>query len=343
MFEDRFLRRLRRAFPPERWRDLTVLVAVSGGADSVALLRGLHAIREEGPGRLIVGHYNHQLREAGDADEAWVVDLCRGLDISCELGRGAEPLATNRIGLEAAARRVRYAFLQAAAERLGARYVLTAHTADDQAETLLLRLLRGAGVRGLSGMRRARPLGSEVVLLRPLLKRRRRELQNYLRRIGQPFRTDAMNADSAFTRVRMRKWLRRLERREQLPAIKNLARAAELLGETADYLAESADRAAEQLEAEVAAGRFSLDSELARTLPSLLLRETLRSLWRKAGLPESGMSRQQWRRLERLAVAGVSTGATLPGNVDCRVKAQRLCVQLADKDRSASRGPAADA
>src|SRR3569623_1408931 len=165
-----FERRLAEDWAPSDWSDLTVLVAVSGGADSVALLRGMAALRRSGPGRLIVAHFNHALRAAAAEDERFVVELCRELGLVCEVGRSrvAERAAECGDGVEAAARHARYEFLQATADRLGARYVATAHTADDQAETILHRILRGTGLAGLSGMSRSRPLGQAVPLLRPM-------------------------------------------------------------------------------------------------------------------------------------------------------------------------------
>ena len=163
--------RLAEAWPPEDWQDVTVLVAVSGGADSVALLRAIVALKTAGEGRLVAAHLNHQLRPAeAEADQALVVELCRRLGVACEVGRVRLDLAgpEGRDGLEAAARRARYQFLEATAARLGARFVVTAHTADDQAETILHRILRGTGIGGLSGMARARPLGP-ATLIRPLL------------------------------------------------------------------------------------------------------------------------------------------------------------------------------
>jgi len=149
-----------RAWPPKRWADVTVLVAVSGGADSVALLRALLAVRQPGRGRLVAAHLNHQLRgEHSDADAAFVADLCRRLGVECrtesiavaQTVRGGE-------GLEAAARRARYQFLAATAAAIGARYVALGHTADDQVETILHRIIRGTGIAGLAGIPQLRAL-----------------------------------------------------------------------------------------------------------------------------------------------------------------------------------------
>jgi tRNA(Ile)-lysidine synthase len=107
-------------------------------------------------------------------------------------------------GVEAAARAARYEFLQATAERLGARYVATAHTADDQAETVLHHIVRGTGLAGLAGMSRARSLGAAATLIRPLLSFRRRDVIEYLGALGQSYCEDTTNRDPAFTRSRIR-------------------------------------------------------------------------------------------------------------------------------------------
>jgi tRNA(Ile)-lysidine synthase len=158
-FEDSFEQKLACSWPPEQWREVTVLLAVSGGLDSVALLRGMLSIQPPGPGRLVVAHFNHRLRsQDSDADQAFVQELCHTLDVACEHGQPADLLcSTGASGLEAAAREARYTFLRNTAERLGARYVATAHTADDQIETNVQRILRGTGIAGLSGIPHTRP------------------------------------------------------------------------------------------------------------------------------------------------------------------------------------------
>src|SRR5262245_53440501 len=149
------LDKLTPAWPPERWRDVTALVAVSGGADSVALLRALLEIRTSGDGRLIVAHYNHRLRGAeSDADQAFVESLASQLGL--EMITGSAPTLLQADTAEATLRELRYSFLAQAANRAGARYIVTAHTADDQVETVLHNVLRGTGLAGLAGIPRVR-------------------------------------------------------------------------------------------------------------------------------------------------------------------------------------------
>src|SRR3954468_11588552 len=181
------LSKLAAAFPPERWRDVTTLVAVSGGADSVALLCGLAALKQgQGEGRLIAAHFNHQLRGAeSDEDEAFVRRLARELTVDIEVGSGDVRGGASGDGLEAAARSARYAFLTETARRSGARYVVTAHTADDQVETVLHRILRGTGLGGLAGIPRVRELTPGQALVRPLLSAGRADVTAYLLSLNQ--------------------------------------------------------------------------------------------------------------------------------------------------------------
>jgi len=128
--------KLRSSWPSSDWADLNVLVAVSGGADSVGLLRVLLATREQGKGRLAVAHFNHRLRgSAADEDAEFVAALSERLGVEFHLGRcrRAGSIEATASGLEEQARDERYAFLQNVAEQIGARFVVTAHTANDQA------------------------------------------------------------------------------------------------------------------------------------------------------------------------------------------------------------------
>ena len=165
---------------------------------------GLARLKAAGPGRLWVAHFNHALRGAdSDADEQFTARLAEQLGLGYRGGRAAPGELAATEG-HAAGRQARYRFLQATAEAVGARYVITAHTADDQAETILHRILRGTGLAGLAGMRRARPLSPAVSLLRPLLEVRREEIRDYLRDRGQAWREDASNESTDPTR----NWIR---------------------------------------------------------------------------------------------------------------------------------------
>ncbi|MDB7818004.1 tRNA lysidine(34) synthetase TilS [Intestinimonas butyriciproducens] len=193
----------------------TVVCAVSGGADSICLLHRLNQLRAIRPFTLVAAHYNHHLRGAeSDRDEAfvkrWVEDWC-GPDPAA----GQPPLPAVRLitgggdvsgeakrlglGLEETARRMRYAFLEEAARAVGADRIATAHTADDNAETVLLHLIRGSGLQGLTGIR---PRHGRLV--RPLLTTTRREIEDYLELYHIPHVEDSTNQDDAYTRNQVR-------------------------------------------------------------------------------------------------------------------------------------------
>ena len=196
-------------------RGCTVLCAVSGGADSVCLLHALYHLRPRLGFSLAAAHYNHRLRgEEADRDARFVeqfISECCGPDrlpdgrvlpaVPLFSGSGdvAAQAALLGAGIEETAREMRYAFLRQAARQAGAALIATAHTADDNSETVLFHLARGAGLRGLTGIA---PVRGD--LIRPLLSTQRGEVEAYLRYYGLPWREDASNADDAYARNRIR-------------------------------------------------------------------------------------------------------------------------------------------
>ena len=224
-----------------------VIVAVSGGADSTALLLGLDEVLHAGKLslQLTVAHMDHGLRKPSKEDGLWVTGLAKELgyeSVSCRIDvkRRASRSHDN---LEQAARRSRYEFLEKTAKDVGSRLVLTGHTLDDQAETIMLRLLRGSAAEGLSGIRNVRLLQpvSEVQLARPLLSwARRADTVSYcgLRRVE--FRVDEMNENENFARVKVRKQLLPLMQTFNNKIVEALARTASLLREDAATLSAEA-------------------------------------------------------------------------------------------------------
>ena len=202
-------------------------VAASGGADSVGLLRLLVEMRHELGIRLAVLHFNHQLRGAeSDADEQFVASLSAeyGLEFFVERGDVAATARERGWNLEDAARRLRYDFFSSALKRHGLACCAVAHTADDQAETVLARLIRGTGPAGLAAIY---PVKGTVV--RPLLEIRRGEVREYLAAIGQDWREDLSNQDVSRLRARLRNQELAVIERELQPAIvPHLCRLAQL-------------------------------------------------------------------------------------------------------------------
>jgi tRNA(Ile)-lysidine synthase len=318
--------KLAEAWPPSDWADVTVLVAVSGGGDSVALLRAMTALKTGGAGRICVAHLNHQLRPDADEDERFVVELSRRLGVACEVDRVAvrDMAAQSGDGLEAAARSARYEFLQETAGRLGARFVATAHTADDQAETILHRIIRGTGVRGLAGIARVRPLG-HASLMRPLLGVGRDELRAYLDAIGQPYRHDQSNSDKRFTRNRIRnELLPRLCRRFNPGAVEALLRLATLAGEAQSVIDGLVDEWCDRCV--TIEGPNAVRIEMAELIdqPRYLVRELLAAVWRRQGWPMQSMGWQQWDELGALAAAAPPERRMFPGEVTVEIAAGRM-------------------
>jgi tRNA(Ile)-lysidine synthase len=217
------IRKQRLVLPGDR-----VAAAVSGGADSVALLAVLVELRAELGIVLSVVHVNHKLRGAeSDEDEAFVADLARGHKL--EFHTRTAPVRPDQPGIEAAARELRYQAFHDVACTAGIGKIATAHTLDDQAETVLLRMMRGSGLRGLAGILPRLRLGDQVEVVRPLLGFRRQELEQYLRERGQSWREDSSNRNLDFRRNKVRHRLVSLLKQEfGESSIENLADLAEI-------------------------------------------------------------------------------------------------------------------
>lgn len=238
-----------------QWRRLelpvageTLVVAVSGGADSLSLLLALNELkqRDKLQNRIIVAHFNHRLRgDASDSDEHFVAAITSKLGIELSIGRSSAKPAAN---IEQSAREERYAFLTKTALNVNAGLVLTAHTINDQAETFLMNLIRGSGVDGLSGMKTVSGLqyrvqGSEsgqnpeIKLIRPLLSwAKRSETEGFCREMGIEPCHDTMNEDTAFKRVRIRRILLPLLVDFNPNIVEVLANTALLLGDSRSSL-----------------------------------------------------------------------------------------------------------
>ena len=215
-------------------RDETLLVGLSGGPDSVALLDILAAASQAGGYRIVAAHLDHALRPDSAEDASFCAELCRRLGVSLRTSRVDVRDRARREGggLEQAARLERYAFFRTLMREEGASFVAVAHTRDDQAETLLLRLLRGAASAGLAAMR---PRSGDV--LRPLLAASRAQVLAHLEARGLPYRVDPTNADLGIPRNRVRhELIPYLESRFNPRLREALARTAGLLADDAEIL-----------------------------------------------------------------------------------------------------------
>jgi tRNA(Ile)-lysidine synthase len=329
------------AWPPDDWRGVSVLVAVSGGPDSVALLRALDRLRQprQSNACLVVAHFNHRLRPESDAEEAIVRQLAGQLGLPCEAAR-AEPASLDLgDGLEAAAREARYRFLQVTAERLGARYVAVGHTADDQVETILHHILRGTGLAGLAGMPRVRALSPAVTVIRPLLGLRRHEVEDYLRELGQPYCKDATNQLLHHTRNRIRHELLPLLTERFNAHVKDaLLRLGGLAGEAQEVLSRLADDLARQRACELPGGGISVDCQNLADLPRYLVREMFCQVWRRHGWPLQDMTFRHWEALAemtRAAQGDARVRQVFPGGI--LAHAERHVLRLSSSGDEAPR------
>ena len=303
----------------------TGLVAVSSGPDSVALAHALHSHLLSGElERLVLVHVNHLLRGSeSDEDERWVLEMAqdwpgaKAEKLSARSARidAAEQAKQGGDNLENAARKLRYAWFAQVAREEQAAWVAVGHTADDQAETVLFRLLRGAGIHGLAGMSDSRPLAPGVQVVRPLLSVRRGEVLAYLREHGLSYRVDSSNLDERFTRNRLRaELLPLLQHRYNPRIVETLMRLAE---QARDLDADLQRHALELLaHAELPRAGDTLVFSLERLQPCSAneIAEMFRRVWSREGWPAAAMDFVAWRRLADLAHGG-ATAWDFPGPI----------------------------
>ncbi|MET0556327.1 MAG: tRNA lysidine(34) synthetase TilS [Vicinamibacteria bacterium] len=286
----------------------TIVSALSGGADSVALLHALSV--EAGPRgfRLLAAHLDHRLRDGSAADADACRALCASLGVPLRTAEADVPARARRDGdgIEQAARLERHAFLRQVRQEEGAAVVALAHTRDDQAETLLLRLLRGAGRRGLGAMR-TRVRG----LWRPLLPVSRADVLAHLAAAGLGWREDPSNRDLRFARNRVRHELLPYLEEHFNPHVRaTLARSAGVLADEADALDAAAARLARRAHAEDPGGPALVRSVLRAAAPSVAALAIRRLLDEAGGLRDVGASHV--RRLLALVNAPGASGRRLP-------------------------------
>lgn len=261
-----------------------VVVAVSGGADSVALFLGLDELVRAGKidVEILIAHLNHKLRgAASDADARWVTLLAKRLghravvrssDIKARASKSKD-------NLEQAARRARYEFFVKVAKSNKAGFVLTGHTMNDQAETILLNLIRGSGADGLGGIEPLRALqaDSDIVLARPLLSwAHRADTESFCRSKSVIYREDQMNSDENFTRVRVRQELLPLLERFNPRFIETVSRSAEILRDDSLALEAAARRLLDLVSVNTDGRPGKLRTDLLLVAPSALRRRALR-------------------------------------------------------------------
>ena len=309
-----------------------VLVAVSGGPDSLALLHILHEMRNEIPFRLSVAHFNHRLRAAADSDERFVRRASRALDLPIAVGRRdvRAYAARRKMNLEEAARELRYAFLDRTALRLNADVIATGHTLNDQAETLLMRLLRGSGPRGLSGIFPS--VGKR--LIRPMLGVTRSEIRAFCRERGLSFLEDETNRDRCLLRNRIRlELIPLIERRFEPRAVRALGRTARIIQDEDAALEDATRRAARRL-VRGEARSAELDAAGLARLPAGLGRRVVRAFF---GELRGDLRRFTFEDVETVRTFDEGAVRLIPGGLRLRREADRIRI---DRGRRTRRSPA---
>ncbi len=295
-----------------------VIVAVSGGPDSLALLHVLHDLAPELEIALTVGHLHHGLRGAeADADAEFVQDVARGLRLECVVEQSdVRALARERgIGLEEAGREARYAFLRRLAHTLGAGKIAMGHTGSDVAETVLMNLLRGAGLDGLQGIP---PRRDNVV--RPLIRVTRRETEAFCRSRGLLPRTDRTNFDERFLRARIRhKILPLLQAELDINVEQKLLETVTLLRGDAEILSDLTRKTLEAVAIRRKPELMELRLADAAALPVGLLRRVIREALREVRGELQDLGQRHIAALCELVRDGV-TGSEihLPGGIVAR-------------------------
>lgn len=307
----------------------------------MALLRLIVAVRRastplpdgKSDETIIVAHVNHGLRGQSSNDDR---DFVLRLSLECQtwcsfLGTA---LITERFrgrdGLEANCRKARYDFFLEAARKYGARYIAVAHTADDQAETILHHVLRGTGLAGLGGMTMFRAMNDAVTLARPLLGVRRSEIIAYLEAIGQPWREDATNFESTFTRNRLRNELiPQLAREYNADIVPALVRLGEQAREAHDVVEQAARQLADRCVNPSAASDDAavvIDCTPLVRASRHVVRELFVQIWRDRDWPRQAMGFAEWDALAAIALGEADQTPTrvFPGNVAAKRTGETL-------------------
>ena len=305
-------------------RDMRVVLAVSGGADSVAMLRALHRLCGDQTNSLIVGHVHHGLRgEAADRDADFVRQLCQQLDVACHVGHVDG--SSRGDGVEAAARDARYRWLIEMATSHSASYVATAHTADDQVETILHRVLRGTGLSGLAGIPAVRELAPGVHVIRPMLACTRSEVEQYLAELGQASCEDETNRDTDLTRNRIRHELLPMLDQDFNPQVREaILRLGSLADEAQLFIDEQVEKLFRSSCLVSNASRVILKPTVLAGVEPFLVRELLIRVWKTQHWPQQAMGYDQWQRLVAMLADPAAEAQLFPGTIRAEKQGEQL-------------------
>ncbi|MFN9721567.1 MAG: tRNA lysidine(34) synthetase TilS [Planctomycetota bacterium] len=319
-------------FDEDLYRELTtlnvagegILLAVSGGADSIAMLHAMSRIAYRLPlERIEVAHFNHGLRvPESDVDAEFVRRTSSDLELICHT-HSVSPGALacdSRGSLEETARKARYQFLTDVAHQRGLSHVATAHHLQDQRETILHNLLRGTGLRGLRGIPSVREISTEVRLIRPMLNIERTAIRKWLSDERLEFREDSSNEEMEFTRNRLRRVLGTLPESE----LAELGSSLTLLSQQAGTTIACLDTAAAQVLKKAILEATDSVIQLSRTrlleFPEPLVRHSIYILWASSKWPLQHMTRQHWIRLSHAISLGTPHRSMFPAAIELRIR-----------------------
>ena len=314
--------------------DSGILVALSGGADSTALLLVCQQYAQSNGIKLAVAHLNHNLTSVADDTEAWVAELCRSLSIEL-FTKSADVAAyarTQRLSTEAAGRELRYRFLAEVAKRLNGYVVVTGHTRDDQAETVIMHILRGSGLQGLRGISKRSQInvsGVPLTVVRPLLEATHTNCIEICQALKVEYREDPSNALPDFTRNRIRNELLPLMESITPRATDAIIRLVSNVGDDLNLL----DHLLEESGFEVKVcshNVLSFDRTLFNQLESALRKRALFTAWRLLGAERGYLTQEQVGKMLALAEGASGKLLTLPNRVLFRTTYRRVLLAVED-------------
>jgi tRNA(Ile)-lysidine synthase len=312
-----------------------LLVAVSGGVDSLALLHALVSQQLHPRSQLVVAHLDHGWRPTAGAEAEFVSQIARSWGITCVTGAVDAPAfaQAQALSLEAASRQLRYQFLQTTARQQQARFILTGHQAEDQVETVLHNLLRGAGLTGLRGMRPVSQMAAapDMWLLRPLLAVSRQTIDAYCQAAGLQPLVDPTNQDRRFLRNRLRAELLPQMRQYNPQVDRHLQDLATIAAAEVAFLEAAAESAWSGILAAAGPGWLALHRAAWQALPLTLRRRSLREAVRRLAPVDTEIGLVTIEQARRLAETGeVGAQSLLPTSILLTVTYETLTFTLAE-------------
>jgi len=300
-----------------------IIAGVSGGADSVALLRALRSLQDELQLEVCVAHFDHQTRNGQSGEEAKSVEaLSKQLQLPCFLGKAC----ANGNPSEEAMRELRLRFLIETASENQAALICLAHHADDQAETILHHLIRGTGLQGMMGIPTSRSVSDNITLLHPMLKVRKSEILDYLVSINQTFCVDESNQDFRYTRNRIRHQLIPLLNDLNPQSETHLLQLSQQVTETYDYLQLNTEKLFQECVISIDSDLVRLHAKLLQEVPALIVRELFRFIWSKLQWPRKKMTFSHWEKLAQF-VRNDQTQIDFPAAITARKRGEMIVLE----------------